>query len=85
MPETEQTGKLSVCFGVPLDPRYDSLCSTRWRLLGDTARACVASKLPTRNPKKRVGRTADDTLALLLDILCAEVCLWPVGSERTAV
>jgi len=43
-----------------LDPPYDSVCSPRWRLLGDTARACVASKLPRSNPKKRVGRTADD-------------------------
>ena len=60
MPETGQTGYLSVCLGVPLYPPYDSLCSPRWRLLGDTARACVASKLPRSIPKKRVGRTRVD-------------------------
>jgi len=48
-----------------LDPPYDSLCSPRWRLLGDTARAGVASKLPRSNPKKRVGRTADDVTGAL--------------------
>jgi len=36
-----------------------TLCSPCRRLLGDTARACVASKLPRSNPKKRVGRAAD--------------------------
>jgi len=46
-----------------LDPPYDSLCSPRWRLLGDTARDCVASKLRRSNPKKQVGRTADDRAA----------------------
>jgi len=71
--------------GAPLDPAYDSLCSPRWRLLGDTARACVASKLPKSNTKKRVGRTADDAgqsrarakeLSLVSDVYHAE---YPTG------
>jgi len=63
MPETGLADLLFVCLGVPLNPLYDFFCIPRWRLLGATARACVASKLPRSIPKKASGQNRGRTAA----------------------